>query len=429
MWHNEAVRQVHVKLTDITYGGEALGRLPDGRVLFVHHGMPGEEVVVEIDQEKKDYAHGRVAAILAPSPDRTEPPCPYFLQGCGGCQWQHVAYHRQLAFKRQIVVDQLRRIGGFADAARYVREPIGAEEPWHYRNQVRFSVGRRHGDLGFTQRGTRRLLRIDYCRISQFPINQALALLQGRGQGLRTHQITVRCSPRTGDRLISPTVPGAPIPTGQEFYEDEVLGRRFRVAAPAFFQVNTRPSWRELPEAIRAPWLAERFGLYSMADLLALLVLDRLEPQGDEVVVDAYGGVGTFALLMADRVRRVIGIEESPAAVRDARANAERAGVTNVTFLQGKTEHVLPALDGPVDAVVLDPARVGCHPDVVDALLRLGPPRVVYVSCDPTTLARDLRLLCDGGYDLVEVQPLDMFPQTYHIESVSLLRRGEPRSA
>jgi len=157
----------------------------------------------------------------------------------------------------------------------------------------------------------------------------------------------------------------------------------------------------------------------SMAELLALLVLDRLEPQPDSLVVDAYGGVGTFALLAAPLVGRVIGIEESRPAVRDAIANAGE--LTNVRFIEARTETALPQLDERPDAVILDPARVGCHPDVLTALLQLRPRRLVYVSCDPTTLARDLRILVDGGFRLHEVQPLDMFPQTYHVESVTTL--------
>jgi 23S rRNA (uracil1939-C5)-methyltransferase len=156
-----------------------------------------------------------------------------------------------------------------------------------------------------------------------------------------------------------------------------------------------------------------------MAELLALVVLDRLEPSPDALVIDAYSGVGTFALLAAPLVREVIGIEEARSAVRDAEHNA--GDLSNVRFIQAKTEAALPALEEHPDAVILDPSRVGCHPDVLRALLSLRPERVIYVSCDPSTLARDLRILVDGGYTLHEVQPLDMLPQTYHVESVSTL--------
>jgi 23S rRNA (uracil1939-C5)-methyltransferase len=198
-----------------------------------------------------------------------------------------------------------------------------------------------------------------------------------------------------------------------------LLGRRFRLSPPSFFQVNTRREPRPLPDAIRSPLLPLPDDGLSMAEVLALLVLDRLEPSPSDFVVDAYGGVGTFALLLAPLVSEVIGIEEAPSAVRDAKHNAQ--GVDNVSFTLARTEDALPTLDRRPDAVVLDPARVGCAPEVLSALLHLKPPKLVYVSCDPTTLARDLRILVDGGYQLREVQPVDMFPQTYHVEAVVTL--------
>jgi 23S rRNA (uracil1939-C5)-methyltransferase len=175
------------------------------------------------------------------------------------------------------------------------------------------------------------------------------------------------------------------------------------------------------------PWL-DREGLYSIADLLGLLVLDRLRPQPDDVVVDAYCGVGTFTALLAPRVREVIGIDESKAAIKDAVRNT--ADLPNVRFVPTRTEDGLAALtDVRVDGVVLDPARVGCSPAVISALLERRPRRVVYVSCDPATLARDLRLLREGGYRIEQVEPLDMFPQTYHIEMVTTLSQGGAASS
>jgi 23S rRNA (uracil1939-C5)-methyltransferase len=189
----------------------------------------------------------------------------------------------------------------------------------------------------------------------------------------------------------------------------------------SFFQVNTRRELRPVPQVITRAWLPIPANGLSMAELLALLVLDRLEPSASDFVVDAYSGVGTFALLLADCVREVIGIEEARSAVRDAEHNAQ--DVSNVQFIQARTEDALPSLARRPDAVILDPARVGAHPGVLQALLNSGTPRLVYVSCDPSTLARDLRILVDGGYQLREVQPLDMFPQTYHVECVATLRR------
>ena len=412
--------RVRLELTDVAHGGEAIGRL-DGRVVFVPRGLPGEAVVVELVEDKRDYARGEIVEILRASPERVAPPCPYFLAGCGGCQWQHAAYPAQLRVKEGIVAEQLRRIGGFEDARRYVLPALGMVDPWHYRNHARFTVGRRDGELCFTRQGTRRPMRIDHCWIMQPPINERLAQLQGRFVGFRAHQLSIRVGANTGAELISPRLPpGTEIDSGQTELHEELLGRRFRIAAPAFFQVNTRRERRVGADPRVRPQFTQLVpddGL-SIAELLILVALERLDPRPDELVVDAYSGVGTFAALMAPFVREVIGIEESSAAVKDAKDNAH--DLPNVHFVQGKTEDVLPKLPRP-DRVLLDPARVGCDPAVLEALLQARPARIVYVSCDPATLARDLAILRDGGYTLHSVQPLDMFPQTSHIECVAAL--------
>jgi 23S rRNA (uracil1939-C5)-methyltransferase len=392
--------------------------------VFVPRALPGERGVVEVVQDRRDFARGELRDLLAASAERVAPPCDHYREGCGGCSWQHASYALQLSLKRSIVEDQLRRIGRFANADELVREPIGMLEPWHYRNQARFTVGRRFGELCFTYRGSHRLLRIDHCWITHPLVNAALQILQGRLEGInrRIHQIAIRVGANTGDVLISPVLPEVPeLATGQRFLEEELLGQRFRLQPPSFFQVNTRRELRPLPSAIGRAWLPLPQDGVSMAELLALLVLDRLTPAASDVVVDAYSGVGTFALLLAPLVREVIGIEEAPSAITDAQYNARDMG--NVRFIKAKTEAALPSLGVQPDAVVLDPSRVGCHPDVLRALLDVRPPRLVYVSCDPSTLARDLRILDDGGYALTEVQPLDMFPQTYHIECVATLTR------
>jgi 23S rRNA (uracil1939-C5)-methyltransferase len=294
--------------------------------------------------------------------------------------------------------------------------------PWEYRNQARFTVGRRHGELCFTRRGTRSPIRIDFCHIAQRPINARVAALQGRLFGPRLHQVVIRAGADPDQTLVSPPLPQAPeVESGQPFLELAVLHRRYRVSADAFFQVNTRRERREPPAAVGRPRVPMPNDGLSIADLLALLVLDRVDPQPDDLVLDLYCGVGTFAALLAPLVRAVIGVEESGPAVRDARHNLADLG--NVEILEGKSEQLLREAAWRPDAVVLDPARVGCDPAVLEALLRMAPPRLVYVSCDPATLARDLRILRDGGYRLVEAQPLDMFPQTYHVETVATLRR------
>jgi 23S rRNA (uracil1939-C5)-methyltransferase len=416
------VGPIEVELTDVAFGGEAIGHLPDGRVVFVPRALPGERALVRVREERRDFARAELDVVEQAAPGRVEPPCPYFTAGCGGCSWQHAEYALQLRLKERIVVDQLRRIGHFGNSEELVQPAIGMLDPWQYRNQARFSIGRRFGELCFTYRSTHRLLRVDYCRIVQPSINAILELAQGRlsSLGRRIHQVSIRVGANTGQVLVSPTLPEVPeIESGQQFFEEELLGRRFRLEPPSFFQVNTRRERRPLPSAVSRTWLPLPTDGVSMAEILALLVLDRLEPEPGSLVVDAYSGVGTFALLVAPFVREVIGIEEARSAIRDAVHNAQ--DVPNARFIQGKTEAVLPQLEQRPDAVVLDPARVGCHPDVLQALLSQRPRRVVYVSCDPSTLARDLRVLVDGGYTLHQVQPLDMFPQTYHIECVATL--------
>jgi 23S rRNA (uracil1939-C5)-methyltransferase len=393
-------------------------------VVFAPRGLPGELARVQVVEERRDFARGELISVLRGAPGRIEPPCAHYRDGCGGCSWQHADYPLQLRLKQAIVVDQLRRIGHFPNAEELVREPVGMLEPWRYRNQARFTVGRRFGELCFTYRATHRLLRIDHCWIVHPTIQQVLQRIQGRlaDTQRRIHQISIRVGANTGQVLISPSLPEIPeIASGQPFLEEELLGRRFRLQPPSFFQVNTRREVRPLPATIRHAWLPVPTDGLSMADLLALLVFDRLEPDPSDVVVDAYSGVGTFALLLAPLVREAIGIEEARSAIKDAEHNA--IGVNNVRFVEAKTEAALPSLDVRPAAVVLDPARPGCHPDVLRALLERRPARIVYVSCDPSTLARDLRILVDGGYQLGEVQPLDMFPQTFHVESVATLTR------
>jgi 23S rRNA (uracil1939-C5)-methyltransferase len=266
---------------------------------------------------------------------------------------------------------------------------------WNYRNHARFTV-RRQGSLGFVNRITRRFVAVDECLLMSPWINEALGLLQGRSA--ETSQISVRYGVNTGDWLIQPVLESGEIPlaSGQKHYREELLGTPLRIASPSFFQVNT-------PQAER----------------MALLLRGRLGLTGNETLVDAYAGVGAFAVLLAPFAKKVIAIEESPAAIEDARFNA--AEVDNLELRQGRTENVLHTLESRPDAVVLDPPKGGCHPAALDALLRWRPKTTVYVSCDPGTLARDLRILAVGGLRVELVEPVDMFPQTHHVECVATI--------
>ena len=390
----EPPERVTVVLGDIAPDGSAIACAND-RVVHAEYGLPGEEAVVELYARRGDRFTGRVVQVLAPSPHRVAAPCQYFGQ-CGGCNWQHIDYPHQLEMKRAIVSGQLRRIGRFEDAP--VSATVGAANPWGYRNHIRFTAKSR-GEVGFVQRGTHRFLRIDDCLIADPWINALLPKLQGRAGGM--HQVAIRRGVKTGDVLVHPdlSVIDPSLPVAKKHYTEELLGKRFRISGASFFQTNT-------PQAER----------------LVGLVQESLELSPEDTLADAYAGVGTFAVLLAPYVRRVVAIEESHAAVEDAAINT--AGIPNVEYHKGKVEDILPGLNEDLHALILDPPRQGCHPGAIDAALRLLPERIAYVSCDPSTLARDLRLLVDGGYALKDVTPVDMFPQTYHIECVASLRRA-----
>lgn len=384
---------VRLTMEEMGFMGEAQASMDDTPV-FVANAIPGEEVVARVLRRRRHHVAAEAIGILKPSPHRVTAPCPYYGP-CSGCQWQHIAYERQLEMKRTLVVEQLRRFGNFEDAP--VRPTIPGE-PWGYRNHARFTISRHGGALGFVHKETRRWVRIDRCMLMHESINQALAKIQDRCA--ETTQLSIRSGVTTGSLLIQPTLKESsiPLPSGQMHYEDEILGRRFRVASSSFFQVNI-----------------------AQAERMVRLIEERLGLSGREYVVDAYAGVGTFAILLAGKAHKVVAIEESPSAVKDAKSNAR--GIRNVEFVEAKTEAVLSKLTERPDAVIMDPPRVGCHPQALAALIALAPPKVVYVSCDPSALGRDLRVLCDGGYRLTEVQPIDLFPQTYHVECVATLER------
>ena len=398
---------IEVECTGFTTGGRAVGKAPDGRTVFVEYALPGERVIAEITANHPTYLEACAITVLRPSPERVEPPCEYFGR-CGGCQLQHAAYPEQLRLKTEIVAEQLRRIGRFEadEVVALVRPMIGMDDPWGYRNHLRFTV-RRDGDVGYMLRGTHRFLRVDYCEIAHPRVNEVLRRVQGNT--IVAHQLAVRIGENTGDAMIQPKIdwrPGhraAHVESGQKTYRESLNGVQYQISGPAFFQVNTRQ--------------AER--------LVAIAVAHVLDAN-PHVVVDAYAGVGTFAGHLADKVHQVVTIEESAAAGVDAEVNL--AQFENVTRITGKVEALLPGMTPEPDVVIIDPPRAGLFPAVIEAILASAARRVVYVSCDPSTLARDLRLFVDGGFVVREVQPVDMFPQTQHIECVVALDRAIARA-
>ena len=379
----------------------------EGRSINVAGGIPGERVVARIHRyrrRRKERVSGIVTQVIEPSPSRVSPRCGYSGR-CSGCQWQHVGYETQLLFKRERIERYLEQYASLAGIR--VKETLPAPKTFYYRNHARFTV-RRGGQLGFSNRITRRFVRIEHCMLMDPLINRTLVEFQDRAG--ETTNMSIRVGANTGDFLVQPTFqnPDIEVASGQTHFVERMGGRDLRVASPSFFQVNT-----------------------AQAENLVDLVRRGLDLRPDHVLVDAYAGVGVIAILLAPHVRRAIAIEESASAVEDGIANAE--GLDNVEFVQLKTEEALAGLialcglDGPPDSVVLDPPRVGCHPQALESLVSLHPEKVAYVSCDPHSLARDLDILVQGGYEVLEVQPVDMFPQTYHIESVTIMRRESKR--
>ncbi len=406
---------IDLHLTAMAHGGSALGRY-GGQVVFVPYAIPGETVRVEITEARARWARARLLDVLEPSPHRVEPPCPHFGPGkCGGCHFQHIDYEAQVEFKRQVVVDQLARVGGLHDVS--VQEPIGAAEPWSYRNHVQFSVTP-EGQLGFLTGDTHHVVPVGECLILDPLLDDLWAALDMEWPQLR--RLSLRCGSATGDLMaifeldhyedfdievdlsVSCVIlladGEAVVLMGHPFLVEHVAGRNYRISTGSFFQVNT-----------------------GGAEALVTLVRECLAPAGDEVLADLYCGVGLFGLAIASDVRRVIGVEAAPSAVADFRHNAQ--GTDHVESIEGEVQVVLPHLAGPVDLLVLDPPRSGAGARVVGEIARLGPRRVVYVSCDPATLARDARHMTGAGYRLEQVQPVDLFPQTFHVESMALFVR------
>ena len=373
----------------------------EGRPINVAGGIPGERAVVRIyryRRRRKDIVSGIVSRVIEPSPSRVAPRCGY-CGPCSGCQWQHIAYPVQLEFKREKIESCLAEYDSLRGTT--VLPTLPAPSEYYYRNHARFTV-RMGGQLGFSNRITRRFVRIEHCLLMDPVINGALTEFQDKSA--ETTNMSLRVGANTGDLLVQPTFqnPDIRIPSGQTHYVEEMMGRELRVASPSFFQVNT-----------------------AQAENLIRLVRDGLDLDESDVLVDAYAGVGVFAILLSPYVARAIAIEESASAVQDGKSNAE--GLRNVEFVQLKTEEALVnlreicELPNAPEAVILDPPRTGCHPQAIESLLRLKPGKVAYVSCDPPSLARDLDALVKGGYEVGGVQPVDMFPQTYHVESVTTL--------
>ena len=443
-------------IDDLAFGGEGVGRA-GGYVVFVPGGLPGDRLRVRLVQARSRFGRGVIDAVEEPSPHRVEAPCPYFGR-CGGCRLQHMAYPAQLAFKAKQVADALERIGGLTGVP--VRPILGAVDTLGYRNKMEFTVARSSKDSNMTiglHEADRydSVLDIERCLLQSEPMNALLGEAraffgerglsvyeQDSGEGLLRF-LVLREGRHTGELMVN-VVTSAPAVSevaplaqrlsareagttsvvmnvnpkkasvavgveehllgGRDHIRERIGGLTFQVSANSFFQTNTR-----------------------QAERLFELIIDSAGLTGRETVYDLYSGTGAISLLLARRARWVYGIEVAQAAVDDAGVNAAANSITNCTFVCGEVRVVLPELIAKgvtAEVVVADPPRAGFHPKALHALITLGAHRIVYVSCNPTTLARDLGELVRGGYRLEWVQPVDMFPHTPHIEAVARLERA-----
>ena len=412
--HSDEQDEFEIELTAMAHGGSALGR-HEGRTIFVPYAIPGERITARITQDKGRFAYAEGVRLLEASDARVIPHCPHFGPGrCGGCQWQHIDYPAQLELKQQVVMDQLTRVGGFHDIT--VHPMIASPTPWQYRSHITFHVTP-DGELGFVATDDQHIIPIQECHIIRPELLDLFDSLDLEGvTGLTRVRLQVG-SENTDRSIILSTEDNMPpeiesdMPASVNFLAEDneplnligsthvrytVRGRSFRVSAGGFFQVN-------LPQA----------------EVLIDQVLTRLGLQGGETILDLYAGVGLFTAFLAERASLVTYVESYPPAASDAEENL--ADFENVDLIEGTVEDVLPSLVDRYDAVVLDPPRTGLEGRALDGLVTLNPPKIVYVSCDPATFARDAKRLVAHGYRLLDVQPVDMFPQTYHIETVATL--------
>lgn len=437
-----------------SYSSEGLGivRL-NGAVVFVPQAVRGETVDLKITKVMKTCAAGKIVRIKTPSPERTKPECPYY-GACGGCDFQHLSYTEELWAKRRRVQDALERLGG---TGLQVEEILGAKDPTHYRNKSQYPVGA-DGAIGFFRARTHQVVPVERCLI-QSEVSDQTAKAVGEwmkryritpydertGKGLVRH-VYVRVN-RKGESLCCLVANGRKVPRepelaayiraaaprtagvvlntnckqgnvilgekyrtlwGQDFLLDTLCGLTFKLSVPSFYQVN-----REQAEV-----------LYDKALEFAGLT-------GQETVLDLYCGTGTITLCLARRAKRVIGAEIVPPAIADARENARRNGIENVEFFCGDAAAVAAKLEEDglrPDVITVDPPRKGLSPEVIASVTAMGPARVVYVSCDPATLGRDVKIFQELGYQAVRACAVDMFPGTRHVETVVLLSRDDDGS-
>ncbi|MRH44578.1 23S rRNA (uracil(1939)-C(5))-methyltransferase RlmD [Aquibacillus halophilus] len=440
---------IDLTFVDLTHEGDGVGKI-NGYPLFVPYALPGETAKVKVIKVKKNFAIGKLLEIEKVSPERVEPPCDVYIQ-CGGCQLQHMSYDLQLDMKHNQVKSALKKIGHIEGIP--IHPTIGMEDPWRYRNKVQIPVAHRHGELitGFYRKRSHEIIEgMDRCVITA-EINDRMveavrrmadrlgitAYDEQSHKGVLRH-IMVRTGQETGETMIVIVTRTEQLPYeeelvkelhetypqiksiiqnvnkektnvilgkktkvlwGEEYINDTIGDIKFAISPKSFYQINP-PQTKKL---------------YDKA-------LEYADLSGDEIVIDAYCGIGTISLFLAQKAKKVYGVEIVPEAISDAKMNAKLNGIENTEFYVGEAEKIMPwwtAQGLRPDVIVVDPPRKGCDEALLDAMLTMKPKKIVYVSCNPSTLARDLRFLEDGGYETKQVQPVDMFPQTGHIEAVA----------
>jgi 23S rRNA (uracil1939-C5)-methyltransferase len=453
---------IDLRIDRVAHGGQGVARAADGFVVFVKGGVPGDVVKATLTRKKKDFAEARVVELIQASPDRVAPPCPYFGH-CGGCQWQHVRYTKQLEYKKGLVEEAFERIGGLSGIP--IHDPIGSEKIYGYRNKMEFSFSNKpwvinypsqsegrslmsdHLALGLHVPGTfHKVLDIEACLLQEDRGKEILRTVKhfARESGmpaydLKSHKgfwrfLTIRHSSCFDKWMVN-------VITSE--YKKEVMESLAGVLTSSFHDVVTvvnNITARKASIAV-GEWetvvsgqgtIQDRIGPYCFqissnsffqansqgAAKLYAKVAEFAELTGSESVLDLYSGTGTIPISLSDRCRRVVGMEISQSAVQDAWKNCRSNGIENCQFILGDIRTGLVSLSFKPDVLIIDPPRAGMHEEVVARVLDLAAEKVVYVSCNPSTMARDMALL-KRAYEVVEIQPVDMFPQTYHIESVA----------
>lgn len=461
---------ISLDIEDMGVDGEGIGKL-EGFTFFVKDAVIGDRVEAKVMKVKKGYAYARLVRILTPSPDRTEPRCPYHRQ-CGGCQIQALDYQAQLLFKERKVRGNLMRIGGFSkELLDRVMEPIvGMEEPFYYRNKAQFPIGAgKNGELvtGFYAGRTHAIIPNTDCALGVKENKQVLEILldymkccrvmpynEATGTGLVRH-VLIRKGFATGEIMVCVVLNGEKLPQEDKLVEQL---KKIQGMTSISVNVNTQRTNVIMGSSCRTIWgrdtiedvlhMRDEEGIacggitfaisplsfYQVnpiqAEKLYSIALDYAGLTGTETVWDLYCGIGTISLFMAKRAKQVYGIEIVEQAIQDARGNARRNGIGNARFYVGKAEEVLPALyekEGiDADVICVDPPRKGCDAACLETIVKMAPKRVVYISCDSATLARDLKYLCANGYELRRGRTADFFGHTVHVETVVQLSQRNP---